>query len=262
MNMNPLKSVLRFLGISRPAPKTRLGLNLRRAERLLSFLAIFYLASQAFPQVLFAHVITTNGITLYSRTPLPPEASACVARAAELVRHSELTTPNRAEKIFVCDSPWLFDFFSPRSHGTFGFSMPLTDHVYIASADYAHDLARSTAPKYNVRSLSAVIAHEITHGLIRHRLGWLRSITLQAWVAEGYCDYAVQESSFPEAEGLRLLANGQSDPSISFKYFEYRQMVIELMDNEHLNFAQLVSRANDFTLVETKTRQALQHQTR
>ena len=65
---------------------------------------------------------------------------------------------------------------------------------------------------------SVVMAHEISHGLIRHRLGLLRGIRLPDWVDEGYCDYLVHESSFPEAEGLRLMASGQSHPSSAFRY--------------------------------------------
>lgn len=165
----PLTILLRGLGFNRPAPKTRLGRHLRRAKRTLTVLALLYAGLHVFPQVLFAHSVTADGITLYSRTPLPAEAGECIQRAAVLVQKSELAVPGHQERVFVCNSSWLFQFFKPRAGG-FAFSVALTDHVFIAEADFHADVARSSAPKYNTRSLSPVIAHEITHGLIRHRL--------------------------------------------------------------------------------------------
>ena len=101
------------------------------------------------------------------------------------------------------------------------------------------------------------MAHEVTHGLIRHRLGWRRGIGLPSWIAEGYCDFVAQESSFPDADGKCLLANGLSNPSKSFQYFECREMMRYLIKQQHLDFIQVVQRANDFAAVEAAPRSAL-----
>jgi len=224
---------------------------------VLGVVAVLYAVLHVFPQTLFAYSVTANGITIYSRAPLPPEAASCAARAAELIKQSELAVPDRHERVFVCDSPWVFRLFQPTSRG-FAFSVPVTDNVFIAEADFSADVATRSGPDFNKRSLSSVVAHEITHGLIRHRLGVLRGIRLPDWVAEGYCDYIARESSFPEAEGLRLFASGQSHPSMSFRYFTYRQMVRYLVEHQHLTFSQVVARANESTAVADEARQALQ----
>jgi hypothetical protein len=256
--MNKLLALLlRCLGFNRPAPKTRLGRHLRRAERVLTVLALLYVGLLVFPQVLFAHSVTAEGITVYSRTPLPAEAGECLKRAAALVQKSELAVPGRPERVFVCNSQWLFQFFKPRAGG-FAYSVPVTDHIFIADADFATDVARWPAPKYNTRALSSVMAHEITHGLVRHRLGLVRGILLPDWVDEGYADYVARESSFPEAEGLRIFASGQRDPSPAYRYFEYRQMVNHLIEKQGLPFAQIVARAPDFEAVAAEARQAAQ----
>ena len=246
-----------MFGLHRSVPKTVFGRAVRRLERAATVLALAYFALQAFPQVLFAHNVTTQGITVYSRTPLPVETVACVDRAAALVRQSELAVPGRTEKVFVCDSPWLYRLFCPTSPEAFGCSMPLADHVFIALADFRQDTAHSFGSEHNTRSLSGVIAHEITHGLIRHRLGWWRGIRLPAWVAEGYCDYVARDSSFPADEGRRLLAEGRDDPSPSFRYFKYRQMVRCLIDADHLSFTQAADHAGDPTSVEAETRSVM-----
>ena len=254
----PTAIFLRLLGLRLPTPTTAFGRMMRRVERTATILACAYFALQAFPQVLFAHSVTTQGITVYSRAPLPAETAACVDRAAALLRQSELSVPGRTEKVFVCDAPWLYRLFCPMGAEAFACSVPFTDDAFIASADFEHDVARSFAAEHNARSLSGVMAHEITHGLIRHHLGFIRGVRLPTWVAEGYCDYVARDSSFPAAEGRRLLVSDQIDPSPSFRYFRYRQMVRRLIDVDHLSFDQVVARANDPAAVEADTRAALQ----
>ncbi|HEY9644404.1 MAG TPA: hypothetical protein V6C57_28170, partial [Coleofasciculaceae cyanobacterium] len=144
---------------------------------------------------------------------------------------------------------------SPMSSGAFAYSLPITDNVFVANADLVHNVARSAAPAFNVRSFSAVAAHEITHGLIRHRIGLLGR--LPTWINEGYCDYVAHESSFPEDLGLRLLATGQTHPSGAFRYFVFRQMVIYLIEERHFSFQQVVEHADQFTSVEEETVKAI-----
>lgn len=249
--------LLRFLGLSRTPPATWQGRCFRRINRVVSVLALLYLGLHLFPQALFANSVTADNITFYSRRPLPADIGACATRARQLLQRSELAAPERGERIFLCDSPGLFALFSPLSTQAFACSVPWTDNVFIAQADVSGDVARSGAPAYNTRILSAVVAHEITHGLIRRRLGRLRGTLLPAWIAEGYCDYVAGEGSFPEATGRYLMASGRTDPSPSFRYFAYRQTVRYLLDEQHLSFAQLVDRANDFAAVEAQTRQSI-----
>jgi hypothetical protein len=257
--MNKATSILlRCLGLNRPKPKTRFGLYLRRSERVLGVLAVLYASLHLFPQMLFAHSVTANGITIYSRSPLPPEAASCAARAADLLKKSELAEPGRQERVFVCDAPWLFRLFSPRSSGAFAVSVPVTDNVFVAAVDFPADVVSRSGSDFNRRSFSSVMAHEITHGLIRHRLGLLRGECLPGWVAEGYCDYVARESSFPETDGFRLFASGQSHPSMSYRYFTYRQMVRYLVENQNLTFSEIVARVDESDAVAAEAREALQ----
>jgi hypothetical protein len=174
-----------------------------------------------------------------------------------LLKQSELAVAERHEHVFVCDTPWLFRLFSPRSSGAFAVSVPLTDNVFVAAADFIADVAMRSGPDFNRRSFSSVMAHEITHGLIRHRLGLVSGIRLPDWVDEGYCDFVARESSFPEEDGLRLFASGQKHPSISYRYFTYRQMVRYLVEHQNLTFSEIVARANESDAVAAEARQSL-----
>ena len=48
----------------------------------------------------------------------------------------------------------------------------------------------------NRRTLSGTIAHEVTHSLVKNRIGLLKYMQLDTWKNEGYADYIAKESSF------------------------------------------------------------------
>ena len=245
----------RCLGFNQPKSRTRIRRWFRRFGQTLVVLVLLYVGLYSFPQVLFPYSYSTQGVTIYARFPLPSETAERIAAIVKLIDRSELAVAGRTERIFVCNQPWLFRLLSPTSAGAFAYSLPVTDNVFVANADLVYNVARSAAPDFNTRSFSAVAAHEITHGLIRHRVGLFRS--RPTWVVEGYCDYVARESSFPEAKGIHLLATGQQDPSGTFQYFIYRQMVSYLVEDRHFSFQQIVDRADDAVAVEAETAKAI-----
>jgi hypothetical protein len=249
--------VARLFGFRRRPPTTQFGNYARNSERALTVAAFLYLALAAFPQVLFAHSVSAQGVTVYSRTALPPETTARIEAAMDLVGRSELAVPGRTERVFVCNNPWLYRLFYPASRGEIAVALPWTKNIFIRDADIVHDVARGTAPVHNRRGFSSTVAHEITHGLIRYRIGILRATFLRSWVDEGYSDYVAQAGSFPEDEGFRLLREGKDDPSGSFHYFVYRQMVRHLIEDRHYSFDEIVKRASDEAAIKAETISAL-----
>ncbi|WP_165073032.1 hypothetical protein [Paludisphaera rhizosphaerae] len=217
---------------------------LQRVRRLSVLIALAYAFLHVYPQMLFAHSISERGVTLYSTRPIPASAAERLAKARDLIDRSELSAPGRRERIFLCNSPWLYRLFAPLSGGAFAVSIVLTDNVFVASADIDADVAYSRAPEYNSRAFSGLIAHEATHGLIRRRLGLWRSLRLPNWIVEGYCDYVAGGGSFPEEEGNRILAAGETHPSHSFRYFRYRKKVAQLIEDQGLTFDALAEQGD------------------
>lgn len=229
----------------------------RFGNRLAGLAALLLLAVHIFPALIFGQAFAAEGVTLRARTPLPPQAQQRIEEAMRLVRRSELYVPGRSEQVALCNNHALFIALAPGHGDSFAYSLPITDHIFVATADVAQDTCRRAGEQFNRRRLSAVIAHEITHGLIRHRLGLLKAMTLPSWIAEGYPDYVAHESSFPEERGIELLRDGKEDPSPSFHYFLWRQMVEHVIDDEHSSFADLVARAADYDRVKRETIAAL-----
>jgi hypothetical protein len=236
---------LRSVGLGRRKPKTVLGKVVRHINQVTSLIAFVWFALQLFPQIIFPQKLIADGITIYARTALPPEAAVRITETKRLLSASELAVPGRAHRIFLCNNPVLFGFLVPSSPRSFAFEMPGTGNIFIAQADLTQNVCRSRAPAHNTRSFSSVAAHEITHELIQHRLGFVKAWRLPGWVAEGYPEYVARESSFPAEEALRLLSAGREDPAPAFKYAVYRQMVMHAIDVEGYSFDQLVGRAGD-----------------
>lgn len=204
------------------------------------FAALIFL--HLFPSIVFQHKMTAHGITVHSRLPIPQTGNAVLAKAAALVSASELAVPGGTADVYIADEPWVFWLFAPFK-SSFAISVPVTNNIFIGNGDFDGDIARSRKAEFNTRALSAVIAHEITHGLIIARLGLIDSLRAPSWLVEGYCDYVAREGSFPEQRGLALLASGSADPSESFQYFVGRLLVTHLIEQKKMTFEQIASAA-------------------
>lgn len=237
--------------------KGRASSAVRYVERALLLVLVAYAAVHVYPQALFAHSFSRDGLTIYSRTALPASVADRTTEIVGLLNRSELAVSEQRHRVFICNDPWLFRLFSPLHSRSFAVSVPLTNHVFVADVDLASNTASTRHPRFNRRSFSGVVAHEITHRLIRARVGLARWLGLESWIVEGYSDYIAGESSFPESDGLALLAEGRSDPSKSFQYFLWRQMVEYLVQARGLAFDDLVAMGPEAHRVEMDTRAAL-----
>ena len=241
-----------------------LGVPVRPRQKALSaqasywmnwaFFTLFsiFIILHVFPTIVFRHNMTAHGITVHSRSPLPPAANAVLAKAAALVSTSELAVAGNKADVFVADAPWVYWLFRPFK-SSFAVSVPWTGNVFIANGDFEANIARSRNAIFNTRTLSGVIAHEITHGFIFRRIGVIDSLRAPSWVTEGYCDYVAKEGSFPEQQGMALLAAGRTDPSASFQYFVGRQLVAYLIEQKKMRFENIAQAAMQSPDLRTNT---------
>ncbi len=236
----------------KPENKTFLNLAWYWAHWIVGLVFFALLFIQVFPQVIFDHKLTAHGITVYSRAPLPPQARDVLAKAALLVAQSKLAIPGRGEHVYVADQAWVMWLFQP-FRTPFAVSVPVTNNIFVAQSSFVDDTVHANRPTFNTRTLSSVIAHEIGHDLVNQRLGPIQRFRVATWVAEGYCDYIAKESSFPEQEGMRLLAAGKDDPSSSFRYFVARKVVAYLIERKGMSFEQIAVAARESATLRDET---------
>ena len=197
---------------------------------------VVYLLLVVWPEPLYGHAMTVGPFEIRSDHTLDrPEMEAVVAGVVDRLAEERLALPRRPVEVFVSSGRIKFRILSRTSAWALAAYIPLLDHVFIGGHDPATGQVRSDRPRHNQRSFGDALLHETVHLAWAHELGWLRSRRLTWWKKEGYPEYVVGTSSFPEPEGLELLRAGESAPSSSFRYFQARQMVELLIVHEQVS---------------------------
>jgi hypothetical protein len=223
------------------ATKTRTGAN-RMLRHLPAWIAAAYLLLLCFPQVLFAHELSHRNFIVYSREPLDRSIYDVLDRVESTLAASAINDVK--PRIFLTSG---FDVYALLSlyvgSNSFGKSYAALppDNVFINNADLARDLVFRRAPANNERSLSGVIAHEITHLWMRKRFGYWRNIVIPAWKKEGYADYVAGGSTLDYETGVRMWKANPRDGT-GYQYFKYYMLVRYLLEHDKLGVDALVDR--------------------
>ena len=229
--------------------------KLYRAGRYvcLSFVAAYVLLL-CFPQVLFAHQVTYKNFTVYSREPLDQNVYAMLDKVEARLVTSEINNTNVKPKIFLTNSQQLYSalslYLGANSFGK-GFAVLPTNNVFINEADVAKDLVFRKGPTFNQRSLSEVVAHEVTHLLVREKFGYVKNITMPAWKKEGYAEYVSGGTTLDPLTGAQMWkANPHNDRG--YQYFKYYHLVKYVLEKDKLTVDELFTKDIDRAALEAK----------
>jgi len=218
---------------------------------LITILSLYCLLL-IFPQFLFAHEVSHKNFKVYARQPLHENITRVLDSAEERLKKSPIYDESAKEKIFFSDTFGFYTFQYPVSRNSFASTLPGIGNVRINKSDIGGDTVFRDTGSNNRRTLSGVIAHEITHNLIRNRFGLISSfIKLPKWKDEGYCEYIAGETTLSFEEGVRRWKENPNDSS-KYDYFKYHQMVKYLLDDEKISIEDLFSRDFDEKELEVK----------
>ena len=208
-----------------------------------------------YPQVLFAHEVRYKNFTVYSRQPLDQNIYTVLDKVEAQLATSPINDPGVQPKIFLTNSQRLYSLLSLYiGWNSFGRGYPLlpTSNVFINEADVARDLVFRKAATGNQRSLSGVISHEITHLLIRRKVGYVKNITIPSWKKEGYAEYVAGGSTLDYETGVRLWKASPNDGT-GYQYFKYHLLVKYLLETEKLPVEDVFNRDDlDAAVLEQK----------
>jgi len=214
----------------------------------ISLVAAYFL-TVAFPQYLFAHEVSHKNFKVYSRQPLDENIDKVLDSAEARLAKSPIYDESIARKVFLTDSYGLYTFLSNKAFRSFANSIPGIDNILINKSDAANDLVFMNRAEHNKRSLSGVIAHEVTHLFIKKKFGWARVVaTIPTWKKEGYCEYVAGDDTLTYEEGIKYLKENPDKPS----YFKYYLMVKYLIEKEGLSVEDLFNRDFDEKKLETE----------
>ncbi|MEO1046346.1 MAG: hypothetical protein AAFX04_12965 [Pseudomonadota bacterium] len=195
----------------------------------LSTLLALALVSPLFaPQLLaFPHHQKIGDTTVYAEMPITAELADHLEQSDALLRTSPLFTEDYDSVIVLTQGGWRWSWLSLGASDAFAVNRPFTDVIPVNRTDIRKGIVRNGKEIGGVRSLSAIIAHERVHALMRNHLGILGEAMQPTWKVEGYADYVAQESSLTEAQYRTLIANGHSHPAIV--YYEGRKKVTDIL---------------------------------
>lgn len=205
------------------------GRAMRRVVNWVVGVGAAVLATSAIaPEVLaFPHRQAIGDTVVYAEMPLPESLPGLLARSDRLLRSSGIYGPGYGRRIFLTDGGWRWQLLAVSARGAFGFSRPFTEAIVVNRSDPARDIVRNGAAVAGVRSLSGVIAHERTHGLIRARYGPFADFRYPAWLREGYCDVVAGGGSLSDHDAASLKAQHRSVPALL--YYDGRKRVEALL---------------------------------
>ena len=222
--------------------------ELRLMSRVAAFLGVGYLLILCCPQVLFAHQVVYRRYTVCSTGTIDPGLTVVLDRVDSLLATSPIADRALRPRIVLFDRPGgyaaLSLFHGGRSFGKSFVALP-PDNVFINAHDVAHDLVFRGAAENDVRSLSGVIAHEVTHLLVRRKFGYWRNLAFPAWKKEGYAEYVAGGSTLPYETGVRMW-RARPEDSTGYRYFQYSMVVKYLLEHEGLTAEALFDREIDF----------------
>ena len=183
------------------------------------------------PEVLaFPHHRTIGDTAIYSDAPLPANLPQVLARSDALLRKSTIYGPGYGRRIFLTDGGWRWHVLALQSSGAFGLTRAISGAVLINRSDVANDRVFNGAAVGGSRTLSGVIAHERTHGLIRARYGLFADMLYPAWLREGYCDVVAGGGSLSDGDVAALEARHQDHPALIY-YYGRQRVTAELRAN-------------------------------
>lgn len=212
-----------------------------------SVMAIFaaYFLTICFPQYLFAHDVAYKNFKVYSREPLDENIYKVLDDAEARLSKSSIYDGEISRRVFLTNGFRMYAFLSSKAFRSFANSVPGIDNIYINKSDAANDLVFLNRPEHNRRSLSGVIAHEVTHLFIKKRVGFARDVlSLPTWKNEGYCEYIAGDSTITYEEGVKLWKENPNGDS-KYRYFKYHLMVKYLLETEKLTIDNVFNRDFD-----------------
>ncbi len=236
--------------------KRKLFLAYKLTSITVPIFAVAYFLLLNFPQPLFAYSTSHEGLQIYSREPIEPGLTPVLNSAEARLRTSPLYDTSVSPHIYLTDSHGLYALLSHKAYKSFANSVPFIDNVIINRSDVAADRVFVNREKNNSRSLSGVIAHEITHLFIRKRYGTITASLMPTWKNEGYCEYIAGDSTISLEEGIRLWRENPSDDA-GYRYIKYHLLVKHLLEDEKMSVDDLCTKSLDEAEIASRTFAAL-----
>jgi hypothetical protein len=185
---------------------------------VIVFVFVVLVAPVLAPQLLaFPHRTQIAAHVVYSVKPFSPHLAEIVAEADDLVARSpsgSFREPN--QPIFLTDGGWRWFWLAGTAQRAFAVTRPLNEAIIVNRSSPSSGKVLNGRVVGGQRSLSGVIAHEMTHGSIRAHFGVIADFRYPADLREGYCDYVAGSGSLTDEQAQALIKQGVNHPALPY----------------------------------------------
>ncbi len=198
----------------------------------------------------FSDKIVYKNFHVYYDKKIPDQIYVTLDTVDQLIRKSDLYDPNVQFKIFLRSNADKYNAlpFQFPDVGS-GCAISVIKNVFIYKSDCETNTSYNHAG--HMRTLSSVIAHELTHILVENKYFFKSKKALfdghslsqlgVLWKEEGYAEYIAGDLPIKMNEGLKIL-NNQALPKYAwhFEYFKYWLAVRYLVLEKHMSFEEIL----------------------
>ncbi len=208
---------------------------------LIIILAVIFIVFILFPNISFyRNKINYKQFNIYSDIEISDNIYSILDDVEKMLMASEIYDNSLNFKIFISSHFSPYSIFCPTLKDAFAATYPIINNIFISKTDIGNNLVQRNATEDNERSLSSVIAHEVTHELIENKIGIKANKNLQTWKKEGYCEYISGETALNLSAGVKKVYSGSNSFSSAFSYLKYRIFVTYLLDVKGYTFESLI----------------------
>ncbi|HBB67790.1 MAG: hypothetical protein A2X28_03690 [Elusimicrobia bacterium GWA2_56_46] len=222
-------------------------------KRLLLYVALVVLAAYgaitSYPGILFSASRGYNNITLYSRLPLNELTDKLLARVYDALAAEEFFDPGRKLEIYLTGGYGEYRFFAPFCGRSYSCAHPVSNKVFIASADPGKDLAYDPSGRGAPRILESVMVHELAKAQVKNKLGALKYLAAADWKKDGYAEHLARETG--DMNSADICGEWNRNDLLK-RYLEYRLMAELLKYEDGIGYAALMTENISYESVRTR----------
>ena len=187
-----------------------------------------YCALTLHPAVLFSNNYVYKNMTLYTHDSLKEPPDKLLSTVYEQISAGDFYDADRNLEIYLAGGSVEYSLLALTGAGKFACANPVSDKVFVASADIDKNLAYPPGGDRIGRDLAGVISHEVVKIQLKNKFGPLNYFLMPDWKKEGYAEHLARETQDMNPTDF-CHENTLSDPALPFLE---NKLIVELVTLE------------------------------
>jgi len=217
------------------------------ANYVIGGVLLIYLSLLIYPNFFFKYSIKFKNIRLYSINAFDNNTAKLLSEVSQRLSVSTINDTTVTHNVYLCNNFSLYTFFAPASRNAFGCNYLPFNSIFFASCDVKKNEAYKNDEGDNyIRQLDQVITHEITHRLIKEKVGLWKAGSMDMWKNEGYCETVGYNESYDIVDAKKFLKVYKNTTGNRVFYRKCYYAVSYLIQIKKMQFEDIVK--SDLTL--------------